>query len=169
NGNNDALAGFDGNTLTGNNQYPIRVFAAIVKDLGFNTINSNGLNKIEVHAGSSSNAIIGNHSWTNPGAPIFINAALDVASGNNNGTLTIGEGVEIEVGSDLAIEVNSNGALTINGTQENPVEIRGEGGVKDYWKGIYINSNNINNVFTYANISGGGSSPKTGGTYREVI
>ncbi len=169
NGNDDALAGFDGNTLSGNNQYPIRVFAALVKDLGFNTINSNGLNKIEVHAGSSSNAITGNHSWTKPGAPIFINAPLDIASGNNNGTLTIGEGVQIEVGSDLAIEVNSTGALTINGTQTNPVEIRGEGGVKDYWKGIYVNSNNINNVFTYANISGGGSSPKTGGTNREVI
>jgi hypothetical protein len=165
-GNAQALAGFGGNTFSGNNNYPLRVVDDVVKDLGSNNFTTNGKNKIEVH---HSRGIVGTHSWTNPGAPILINAVMAVSFGTNQGQLTIGEGVVIEMGADKSIVVNSQGALTINGTQANPVEIKSENNIKDHWRGIAVNSNNSGNLFNYANISGGGSASHDGFTGKDCI
>jgi hypothetical protein len=164
-GNFDALAGFDGNTFSGNDNYPLRVSAYHVKDLGFNTFTTNGKNKIEVHTARLSNGIIGDQSWTNPGAPILIDDRLDIGGGSNSntGTLTIGEGVVLEVGSDQSIVVNGNNCyLKTNGTSANPVIIKSEDDSKDYWRGIMINSNDAGNVFNYTQISGAGSASHNG-------
>lgn len=164
----DALAGFDGNTFSGNNNYPLRVLGVHVKDLGFNTFSNNGFDKIEVHSAISSRGINDSQSWTYPGAPILLNDRLDIAN-SSQGNLTIGEGVVIEMGADQSISVRSQGYLKVNGTASNPVIFRGEQGVKDYWKGIFIQGNNANNVFNYAHISDGGSSSHDGNPGRECV
>lgn len=165
----DALAGFEGNTLSGNNNFPLRVAVRHIKDLCANNFPSNGINKIEVHTANHNNGILGNHSWTYPGAPILINSLLDIAVGSNSASLTIGEGMIIEMGSDMSIVVNGQGSLTINGTASNPVVIRGEQSVKDYWRGIYILSNDVGNVFNYTMISDGGSSSHSGYAGRDCV
>lgn len=162
NHNPDAFVGFEGNILTGNNGFPLRLSVAQVKDLGLNTFPANDNNKIEVHTANHYNGILGTHTWTYPGAPILINSKLDIAVGATVARLIIEEGVIIEMGSDQSISVNSEGALTINGTSANPVIIRGEQGLKDFWKGVYIQSNSANNVFTYTTISDAGSSSHSG-------
>jgi hypothetical protein len=169
NNNPDAFFGFEGNTLTGNKHFPLRLSVAQVKDLGLNSFPANGDNKIEVHTANHNSGIIGNHTWTYPGAPILINSKMDIAVGAQVARLIIEEGVIIEMGSDQSISVNSEGALTINGTQAKPVIIRGEQTVKDFWKGIYILSNSANNVFTYTMISDGGSSSHSGYAGKDVV
>jgi hypothetical protein len=168
NGIAGALEGCDGNNFSGNKGIALRVLGFQVKDLGFNTFSNNGKDKVEVHTARLSRGINDSQSWTNPGAPILLNDRLDIGN-NSQGNLTIGEGVIIEMGADQSISVFGQGYLKINGTASNPVIIKGEEDLKDYWKGIYIQSNNANNVFDFAHISGGGSSSHDGNPARECV
>jgi len=169
NHNPDAFAGFEGNILTGNKGFPLRLSVAQVKDLGLNTFPANGNNRIEVHTANHYNGILGTHTWNYPGAPILINSKLDIAVGSTVARLIINEGVIIEMGSDQSISVNSEGSLTINGTQANPVIIRGEENIKDFWRGINVSSNSATNVFTWAMVSDGGSASHSGYAGKDVI
>ncbi len=85
-----------------------------------------------------------------------------------NARLTIDPGVRIAVMSDNRIRVTTNGVLQANGTANEPVIITGNTALPGYWKGILVESNNLENEINHVHISFAGSNnissgrPKTG-------
>lgn len=71
--------------------------------------------------------------------------------------LTIEAGVQIVVKENGGIGVYDDGSLNIAGTAASPVVIKGAAEVKGFWRGIHIETNSINNKFSYAQISDAGS------------
>ena len=71
--------------------------------------------------------------------------------------LTIGPGVELIIEENGGIGVYDSGTLTLNGTDSEPIVIRGVDPVAGYWRGIHIETVGLANKFTYANISDAGS------------
>ena len=76
-----------------------------------------------------------------------------------NGEDTIAPGVGIEFGSDSGIAIDGNNALRAEGTADAPIVFKGATEVKGSWRGILVNSNNVNNVFEYVEISHAGGGP----------
>ena len=169
-GSPSALSGFGSNTFSDNQGFPLRVQAHQVGSLGRNTYQNNGTNAIEVYAASrNTSGIIGEHSWTDPGAPLWINARLDIGYASESGSLTVGEGTVIEMGPNASISVNESGTLALNGSESQAITIKSQGNQKDFWKGIHINSGTPLNVFSYAQISGAGSASHNGYPGRDVV
>ena len=142
-GSPSALSGFGSNTFSDNQGFPLRVQAHQVGSLGRNAYQNNGTNAIEVYAASrNTSGIIAEHSWTDPGAPLYINARLDIGYASESGSLTVGEGTVIEMGPNASISVNEKG--TQYSPQRlrrlQPITIKSQGDQKDFWKGIHINS-----------------------------
>ncbi len=73
------------------------------------------------------------------------------------------EAVTIEAGSELVFQTNAGlgvydeGSFTVNGTATEPVIFRSESGQPGTWRGIHIETNDINNRISYATIEDGGS------------
>lgn len=85
-----------------------------------------------------------------------------------NARLIIDPGVHIAVMSDNRIRVTTNGVLQVDGTANEPVIITGNTALPGYWKGILVESNNLENEINHVHISFAGSNnissgrPKTG-------
>lgn len=169
-GTPSALSGFGSNTFSDNMGFPLRVQAHQVGSLGRNTYQNNGTNAIEVYAASrNTHGIIGEHSWPDPGAPLWINARLDIGYASESGALTVGEGTVIEMGSDASIAVNEMGTLSLNGSASQAIIINSQEDKKDFWRGIHVASGSPSNVFNYAQISGAGSASHNGYPGRDVV
>lgn len=72
--------------------------------------------------------------------------------------------LDIEAGAELVFDqeagfgvFDADGALSINGTADEPVILRGKQAAKGYWRGIHVETNNLNNKIEYAQISDAGS------------
>jgi len=77
---------------------------------------------------------------------------------NVTGKITVKAGVVIEFEDDAGLNV-STGSLKVEGTQSKKVVFTGVTKVKGSWRGIFITSNSVNNIFDHAVISyGGGNS-----------
>ncbi len=71
--------------------------------------------------------------------------------------MTVQEGVEIAFEENGGIGVYDNGSLSLDGTAANPVKLYGKSNVRGYWRGIHLETNSLNNRFSYAMISDAGA------------
>ncbi len=76
-----------------------------------------------------------------------------------NGDFIIDPGVIIQFGTDAGIRVYSTGSLQAIGTAQEPIIFTSGSQTVGSWKGIFIDSNDVQNELTYAVIdyAGGGS------------
>ena len=76
-----------------------------------------------------------------------------------SGHLNIEENVTIEFQSDAGFSVNSNGYLHAKGTEKAPITFTGLDKTKGSWRGIFFDSNHVNNELTHTIIEyAGGNS-----------
>jgi len=71
--------------------------------------------------------------------------------------LRIDPGVRIHVSSDALIRIRPNGTIEANGTSAEPIIITGAGNMAGYWRGIWSESSDFDNVLNHVHISGAGS------------
>jgi len=82
--------------------------------------------------------------------------------------LRIDPGVRIHVTSDALIRIRPNGTIEANGTSAEPIIITGASNMAGYWRGIWSESSDFDNVLNHVHISGAGSNnittsaPRTG-------
>jgi len=82
--------------------------------------------------------------------------------------LRIDPGVRIEVMSDILIRIRGNGIIEANGTSAEPIIITGTSNMAGFWRGIWSESSDFDNVLNHVHISGAGSNnittsaPRTG-------
>ncbi|MFC7228728.1 hypothetical protein N0B31_15060 [Salinirubellus salinus] len=84
----------------------------------------------------------------------LVTDTLDVASG----TLTITAGSELVFTRGTGMEVRSKGVLVAQGTESDPVTMRGETEDKGYWDGVAIHSRKPANTMQYVELSSAGGS-----------
>lgn len=73
------------------------------------------------------------------------------------GKLTIDPGVRIEAMSDRRLRIRDDATIMANGTKENPIIFTGTSETPGFWRGIYFQSNNLENQMTHVHISAAGS------------
>jgi hypothetical protein len=71
--------------------------------------------------------------------------------------LRIDPGVRIEVMSDVLIRILQNGFIEANGTAAEPIIITGTSNMAGFWRGIWNQSSDFDNVLNHVHISGAGS------------
>lgn len=80
--------------------------------------------------------------------------------------LRIDHGVRIEVMSDVLIRIRQNGFIEANGTAAEPIIITGTSNMAGFWRGIWNQSSDFDNVLNHVHISGAGSNNMTTGAPR---
>lgn len=71
--------------------------------------------------------------------------------------LTLEAGVEIVFQENGGIGVYDEGSLAINGKASDPVILRGQEALRGYWRGIHIETNQLENSLNYVKLSDAGS------------
>ena len=151
------LTEFRNNTFADNAGYPISVTPNEVGDLDLMscTFSDNGEELVRVGRDLSSNAALNVEStWSAGPIPYLVHNGIDLREG-----LTIGAGSELvfESNSYLEVPAFADGSyLTINGTEDQPVIMRGEVSVAGAWPGLLVETSNVRNVFNHLDISDGG-------------
>ena len=72
--------------------------------------------------------------------------------------VTIESGTEFEFAADAGLDINSGAVIKAQGTASNKIVFTGVSKVPGAWKGIYIGSSSVDNIFEHVDISYGGSS-----------
>ncbi len=80
--------------------------------------------------------------------------------------LRIDPGVRIHVSSDALIRIRPNGTIEANGTSAEPIIITGTSNMAGYWRGVWSESSDFDNVLNHVHISGAGSNNITTGAPR---
>jgi hypothetical protein len=83
--------------------------------------------------------------------------------------LIIDPGVQIKVSSDFMIRITQNGSILANGTETAPIVISGTSDLAGFWRGIWIQSTNIENSLNHLHLSGAGSNTMTTGASRSGL
>lgn len=124
------------------------------------TLEGNSDNTILVAGGN----IVADTTWSASTLPFHLKDGLNSAPGTikvtDGNLLTINEGFEMEFGADTSIE--SIGFITMNGTQESPIILRGDNDAQGHWKGIEVESNSTENVWSNVELRNAGSSSHGG-------
>ena len=170
------LLDFDSNTFSNHTNFPMNVFDATAKDLGYKTAFTGNVKNYIGLMQKNSDGLDGAHIWKKQSVPYFWvdTDPLVIGYYTTNGNLTMEAGLQLVMGAGTGIVIGENanetGFLKIQGTAANKVVIKGESATKGYWKGIYVRTGSISNEFTYAAISDGGSANMGGtGTKANVV
>jgi hypothetical protein len=86
-----------------------------------------------------------------------------------NARLTIDPGVRIDVMSDNLIRVTQSGSFVASGTSDLPIIITGTTELPGFWRGIWIQSNNLENTFSHVHVSNAGSNNISSGAPRAAL
>ena len=165
------IEGWEANTLTKNEGYPLQIAARKIKFLDGmeSSYTDNGTDQIYVNSESIYNRgrimdeVNGpKHTWLDPGVPFFIDEDIFVRKDVDNekpGHLQIMEGAEIIFGEEYGLQVkHENTIIEVLGTPANPVTFAGQYGAGS-WKGINIQGSNSSlNKIENATISDAGQS-----------
>ena len=151
------IAGFEGNTFTGNARamivHPNRA-GAIASS---NSFTSNTENKVRVAFGNT-DTLTTAQTWFDFGAPFYVAARTTVGA-----ALAIAPGTELEFAQDASLRVVQGGSLNATGTSAEPIAFRGGEDLVGYWQGIEYDSVSANNTLTQVLIRNAGSSAWFGG------
>jgi len=83
--------------------------------------------------------------------------------------LKIDPGVRIAVTSDALIRITSNGSIEAVGTSAEPIVISGTSDLAGFWRGIRLESNNLENTIDHLHVSGSGSNNISSGRPRTAL
>lgn len=160
---NLTITEFDNNSFTNNADFPIYITDRNIASLGNTTTFSGNTKNFIAMVQKSSEGLVGDVIWKKQTVPYLFNDAEGLVLGyyTTTGGLTLEAGVRLTMGAGASIFVgdnsNNTGYLKINGTATEPVTISGEGNLKGSWAGIYVSTDNVRNIWNYANISDAGS------------
>ena len=76
----------------------------------------------------------------------LIDCALTVT---NNAILTISPGVTLKFTGTGSLTTDNGGAINAIGTSSQPIIFTGKEETSGFWSGIDINTNSVNNIFSY--------------------
>lgn len=149
------VADFANNTISNSAAHPVYISAKIVgqPNLASCTFTNNTINKVAIYGYTSNSEWNGPQTLQGLAIPYLGVTNLEVY----DGTITLEAGVTLEMDTDLVIAVIFDGALRSNGTASRPVTIRGVQQVAGAWAGLFYDTNSLDNVLNYTNISDGGS------------
>ncbi|MFN8287970.1 MAG: hypothetical protein U0V74_14530 [Chitinophagales bacterium] len=82
--------------------------------------------------------------------------------------ITIEPGVVIRFENNAGIRIASGGSLKAIGTATNPIVLKGNVDAAGVWKGLYFQSNSVENELNYCTISNGGSASFDGNNTRKA-
>lgn len=150
----DVVLTFSNNTFTGNGKAGV-------------LIRSNETHYLDAASDYSGNqddvirvlayTITGDVTWAKLNVPYRIERVNDsfvqVKAGNS---LSIAAGTRLEFEADMGLRV-VDGSLKAMGTATEPIVFTGATEAPGAWRGFYIDSNNLNNVFDHVEISYAGS------------
>lgn len=83
--------------------------------------------------------------------------------------LTIDPGVRIHVASDNLIRIRQDGIIEANGTASEPIIITGTTQLPGFWRGLLVESNNLENELNHVHISASGSNNIATGQSRTAL
>lgn len=148
---------FSNNIVSNVEGFPVLAYAGCM-DINSNMLSciftSNGNNKIALFGITSNQSSENDMELFKANIPYIIITEIDF-SGNHN--IIINEGVQIEFESGKSIGIRGTGSFQINGTVSEPVIMKGVNEISGFWKGIYIETNNPLNVFSFLEIYDGGN------------
>jgi hypothetical protein len=150
------LRAFTGNTINANAKAPVALYADSVDDLGAGIYTPNTIEGIEVW-----DAVVSHDAtWLALGVPYVAPNGFDVSTENGSAKLTLAAGVELRLGASAVVGVSTNGGLTLAGTTDAHVVVTSAKGTPSAgdWGQIefYSDSNDAENVFSFADIMYGG-------------
>lgn len=82
--------------------------------------------------------------------------------------ITIEPGVVIKFSNNAGIIVASGGSLKAIGTLDKPIVLEGDVDANGVWKGLYFQSNNVENELNYCTVKNGGSASFDGNSARKA-
>lgn len=143
------ITGFFGVTITTHDKYPLSLS---IEGAGYldglkSDYTGNEKDYIEIRK-SSAEKLVGIRE-TN--VPFLISDVIDIKEG-----FILYEGVEMVMRENAGLGVYDNAYFRTEGKEANPVIIRGFENVSGYWRGIHIETSNLNNSFHYTQISDAG-------------
>ncbi|MFZ5482308.1 MAG: MopE-related protein [Myxococcota bacterium] len=148
--------GFSGNTLTGNDLYPIYLYANELDELdATSSFSGNGTDRIYVLGDTVDHT----GTWRDLGVPFFVNGDVYVR-GSARPVLTVEPGVTMEFTTSSAFSVgNSNyGEVYAVGTSAEPITFTSAQAVPSNgdWDGIGVYSYDQGSTFQYVTVAYGG-------------
>lgn len=92
----------------------------------------------------------------NPDSDIdyIVKCDIDVTGSNK---LVIEPGVKVQFESGGSIHIDDNAAISAIGTSAKPIVLEGKTAAQGAWKGVFINTNNIDNHLEYVTVRHAGS------------
>ena len=131
-------------------QMPINQFGGVD---GQTRLENNGRNSVQAYGTQIASG--DDQQWNELAGEASYHIIGDVKIGNE---LTIGDGVEVELGEGVRFEVTSSGVLMAEGTESNPIRFTSSdisGG--RYWTGMTIRSSDARNALNHTMVSYAGS------------
>jgi hypothetical protein len=148
---------FTNNTISGNNSYPLILFAAGAASLGTgNTFTANTNNYIGIRDQSNTGTNV-NITFNPQSVPyLFMQTGSDYGVRFTK-SLIIMPGTTIAMASGTNICVTSTGSISAIGTATNPIIIKGQQPTAGFWGSVFVQSNNSSNSISYCTVSDGGA------------
>jgi hypothetical protein len=143
------LNSLESNRFVANAESPVSVYAEQLGILDHTNdfSNTGGTAWIEVRGGTVATEQV----WQKLNAVCRFTAGTDLVAG-----VEIEAGAVLEFASQIFFDVNTTGYLKVSGTAIDTVKFRGVVDTPGYWYGVTIESNDVDNVLTYADIRNGG-------------
>lgn len=148
---------FNGNFIYDNEISPIKIPAGLVSKLLYNNQFQNG--PIEVTDGRIFDGT--QNFWPNFNVDYHVLEDLIIYNGS---TITLGQGVHLNMANDKAIRVTGGSVLSFVGSETDPIIIEGINKQAGTWRGIYVDNSQgkLSTIFR-AEIRHAGSNPIVGG------
>lgn len=132
-------------------EYPVHIEGIVASNLDGTESDYSGNDKDFVFVTSKS--INEPTTWYELNVPYLLDGTvLDITS-----TLTLQAGVEIAFEQNGGLGIYDEGSLTVKGVENAPVVMRGATATPGYWRGIHLETANINNSLNYLKLSDAGS------------
>jgi hypothetical protein len=158
NGGEASIAGFENNTFV-ENDVPMWLHQEHVGDLaGTSTFTDNNEPRIQVTF-FDLDVMATDGTWKAFEIPYRLMTSTTIEAG-----LTLEAGTTIEATQNVTISLENSGTLTADGTESDPVVIRGAEQLAGHWKGINVSTSSTDNRLTYTDVRHAGSIEWTGST-----
>jgi hypothetical protein len=146
---------FANNTIKGCAEAPMVIYPPQCTNMSLTTctFTDNNSNYIELYGISSNESVDDPATIKEANIPYLVTTSLVCYS-----SLTIEAGVNLVFQAGTHLEIyDNNASVKANGTPTKPIIMQGEQPLKGFWGGIYVWSNNIQNVLNSIYVSDGGS------------
>jgi hypothetical protein len=146
---------FANNTIKGCTESPMVIHPPQCNQMTLNScvFTGNNSNYIELYGVTSNESVEEATIIKEATIPYLVSTNLDCTN-----SLTIEAGAKLVFQSGKYLVINGKGAsIKANGTPSKPIIMQGEQPLKGLWGGIYVTSENVQNVLTSVYISEGGS------------